>query len=195
MNWTELLRDSSQALFTLIGVFLGATITFIINILNNRFQAKENDKDRIEKRRESKVQLTLELMKEDLKNIEDAINSLFEVLEKIKNISFKKSLGEISQGEYRRELILLITGENVSIEKFNIFSAKADVLVYTCGDEIYSTYKDCDKVFLEYLQFINDPTTIHDNDAEERMNDNLIRSYGKLQQMLREKLISIREIE
>ena len=53
--------------------------TFFTNFFNNRFQAQERDKDRVDQRREAKTQLALELMRSDIKITEDSIDNALKV--------------------------------------------------------------------------------------------------------------------
>ena len=59
MDLDTFLTGNSQALFALGGVFLGAALTLLSNLINNRFQAKENSKERLEKRKKAKTQLEI----------------------------------------------------------------------------------------------------------------------------------------
>ena len=189
MNWTTFIKDNSQALFTLIGVFLGAAITFLGNYLNNKFQAKENDKNRQEKRKEAKPLLAIELMKTDLKHIDDLNNLIFEILNRIKILYLKRNRGLISQEELFVELRSMLTSVNGLVEEMSKLATKSEVLLYIRGDEIYSTYKDCEKVFKEYLDVLGNQSATEDD--QDKVSDNLIKNYGKLQKMLRDELISI----
>jgi len=97
MDWTPFLEDNGQSIFTLAGVFLGSLITLLVSFLNNRFQAKERDNDRKESRRETKIQLALELKRNDIETIENVIDNSLRSMIIYSNIRIKKVLGKVSE--------------------------------------------------------------------------------------------------
>jgi hypothetical protein len=192
MDWTAFIKDNSQALFTLGGVFLGSAITFLGNYLNNRFQAIENEKERLEKRREAKVQLAIELMKTDIKHIDDVNNLMFEILNKIKALIMKKETGELTQEEFLTEFQLMLNSEKGVFAKLSESDTMTDILVYIHGDDIYSIFNNYKDLYEEYLKTIYNLSAT--DEEREKVYDKLVVAGGKFQQVLREKLISIRDI-
>jgi len=193
MDWTTFIKDNSQALFTLCGVFLGSAITLVGNYLNNRFQAKENDKERLEKRRETKVQLAIEIMRNDIKRIEDVNNLTFELINQIKILNLKRETGILKPEEWLVELQLMLASEKGSFAKLAESDTMTDVLVYIQGEEIYSIYDNVQDLLSEYLNVLYNPSSTGDD--REKASDNLVAAVGKFQQQLRKKLISLRDTE
>ena len=193
MDWTAFIKDNSQALFTLCGVFLGSAITLVGNYLNNRFQAKENDKERLEKRRETKVQLAIEIMKNDIKRIEDVNNLTFEFINQIKILNLKRDTGKLKPDEWLTELQLMVASEKGIVAKLAEFDTITEVLVYIHGEELYSMYNNFTDLFSQYLRVLANPSSTDDD--RENAFDKLVAASGKFQQQLRKKLISLRDTE
>jgi hypothetical protein len=193
MDWTTFIKDNSQALFTLVGVFLGSAITFLGNYLSNRFQAKENDKEREEKRRDAKHQLAIELMKNDIKHIEDVNNLTFEFINNVKILNLKRDSGELTSKEWFAELKLMMTSEKGIGAKLVESDTTTEVMVYLFGNEIYSKYCNYKDIFEKYLNMLSDPSATDEN--LEHVSEELVVAMGTIQQLLRKKLISARDKE
>ena len=193
MDWTAFINDNSQALFALGGVFLGSALTLFGNFINNKFQAKENDKERLEKRKDAKFQLAVELMKNDIKRIEDVSSLMFEFINSVKVLNMKRETGEITQTEWLAQLKIMTTSEKSAFTKLGEIDTTTDLLVYISGDEIYSMYSNFKDLFDEYLKILGNPSTTEED--KENAYEKLVASGGKFQRMLREKLISSRDTE
>jgi hypothetical protein len=191
MDWITFIKDNSQVLFTLSGVFLGSAITLLGNLLNNRFQARESDKDRLEKRREAKSQLAIDLIRNDIKRIEDVSDLMFGFINEMKLLNLKRDTGKLTSKEWLEELQAKTTNENSVIAKLAELDTTTDMLVYIHGEEIYSIYNDFKDLFTEYLNILSNPSS-NDEDIENAY-DKLIAGGAKFQQILRAKLISARD--
>ena len=191
MDWTTFIKDNSQVLFTLGGVFLGSVITLLGNFLNNRFQARESDKDRLEKRREAKSQLAIDLIRNDIKRIEDVSNLMFGFINEVKLLNLKRDNGKLTSQEWLAELQAMTTYENGAIAKLAELDTTTDMLVYIHGEETYSIYNDFKDLFSEYLGILSNPSA--NEEDRENAYDKLIAGGGKFQQTLRAKLISARD--
>lgn len=191
MNWADFFTKNAQPLFTLGGVFLGSLITFLISYLNNRFQAKERDKDRLEQRREAKAQLALDLMSNDIKSVETTLGTVFEVLNALKLIRTKRLAGLLSENETKDELRSMLTNEKSKFYKLAEVDTTTEMLVYTFGEEFYLEYQNIGMLLNEYMDFLLNSPSFED---EIPIDLKLVSSTGKLHSMLREKLISLRDI-
>jgi len=137
MDWASFFKDNSQSIFTLGGVFLGSLITFLISYLNNRFLAKESEKERQEQRKEAKTQLALELMRNDIMIIEDRIDSQLRAVDTIHTLSLRKSRGELSQDEMKKQLFSMYLDENGKLVQEGEREMIADKVALAIGEHFY----------------------------------------------------------
>jgi len=192
MNWTTFLQDNSQSLFTLLGVFLGSIITFFISNLNNRFQAKEWEKDRVEQRRDAKTRLTLELRRDDIKSIEEDIDAKLSTITFVQNLWWRKRLGLLPDKEIKAEFISAFLDENSKVSMFARNTVVANKLAHTLGEEFLSEYNHFDSLLIEYLAGLVN-SDFDDMDIIRKSHAEVVSSAGKLHNMFREKLILLRD--
>lgn len=193
MDWTTFFGDNSQSFLPLGGVFLGSAITFLISYLNNRFEARERDKDREEQRREAKTQLALELMRNDIKIIDDSINNSLQALELSRNLAFKRDRGKLSHGEMLDEL-----GSTLANESGTTFELQTDYIAdkaaFSLGEDFYSSFKACEKLRGDYSDLMLSASPSEEEDAElSELWNKIIIAAAKLHIMMNEKLISFRD--
>ena len=92
MDWATFFKDNSQSLFTLGGVFLGSLITFLISYVNQRFEAKERDKDRAEKRRDAKIQAREKWIERDILKIMDYLDTMLKLYSEEKFLQLQNDI-------------------------------------------------------------------------------------------------------
>jgi hypothetical protein len=186
----EFLKENSTSLFTLLGVLIGSLIPFWINRQNLRNQAIERDKDRQEQRREAKIQLALELMKNEVEIVEGMVDNTIKALRIIELASFKRIRGELSQDGWRAE-ILSTDSKFMKLAETSTISAK---IAYTFGDKFSSEYDNFQKLSYKYMDMYTymELASYSENDASNLMQE-ITESSAKLHTMLKEKLISIRD--
>ena len=191
MDWASFFKDNSQSIFTLGGVFLGSLITFLISYLNNRFLAKESEKERQEQRKEAKTQLALELMRNDIMIIEDRIDSQLRAVDTIHTLSLRKSRGELSQDEMKKQLFSMYLDENGKLVQEGEREMIADKVASAIGEHFYSEFRKFNDLCLEFWRMsLNSPFS-HEKALKGRLE--LSAQAAKLHNMLNEKLISLRE--
>src|SRR5919108_2130726 len=140
MDWATFIRDNSQSLFTLAGVFLGSLITFLINFLNLRYQSRERDKDREEKRKEEQTQLSLELTRSDIKALESTIDSYLRGIAEMRRIRIQIPDKEKTREKMEAEFRLRIGNEDAFYELIHV-NLIGEKLAYTLGEPFYSEYR------------------------------------------------------
>jgi len=184
MDWT-----------TLISVVIGGLIATIPILVSNRFQATEREKEREEQRKEAKAQLALELMRNDIKVIEEVIDGELNTLDVMSSLNLEMRMQDLSDDEIRdktqKELFFVESKHN----KLNGVALIADKIVSTFGDEFSSAYDTFCELSTEYskkyIEFSSEEFPGGIDDSE--LLTEITRVAGKLHTMMREKLISIRE--
>lgn len=176
---------------TLISVVIGGLIAIIPILINNRFQSRENERIREEALREAKTQLALELMRNDVKIVDDSINDSLNALSLSRNLAFKRDRGKISHDEMLEELESFLMGDNDKLE----INFMVDKVAFTFGDEFYSHFQDWDSLLSDYSDLMLSPASQEEKDEElDRLWSEIISAAGKLHIMLRERIISIRDV-
>jgi hypothetical protein len=191
MDWAAFFRDYGQSLFTLGGVFLGSVITFLINWLNLRNQSIERDKDRNEQRREAKAQLALELMHKDIKLVDDTILVALGIMDTLKLARARARLGVLPMENLRAEMESILGSQTSKLSKLEELDTMTELLAFTFGDEIYSEYENFTRLYGNATAVLLDPHS--SSKDEEAVNQQIIRSAGRLRLMMIEKLKSLRD--
>jgi hypothetical protein len=181
MDWT-----------TLISVVIGGLIATIPILINNKFQSIEHDKDREEKRREAHIQLALELKRNDIKIIEEAIDNSLKTLDILEIIRIKNEMGKITQAEMQEEIAALTFDENNRFAHLGEQNLIDEKIAYSLGDEFYAEYKEFISKFEENLRYAANSATFSLEDADE-LHSILLKSSAKLHNILRDKLLSVRD--
>jgi len=204
MDWATFLKDNSQSLFTLGGVFLGSLITFLISFLNNVFQAKEREKERQEQRRDAKIQSREKWIERDILKITDLIEKMYKLLSEIRGIKIEvdslisgKEIGLVTQEEFDTKYKSLY--DNLPELDIEVNQVKDMIggLVYSFTEtEILSSYGDLVDALNTYVNQEGEDFKNILNEQKESSNSDInifSESVGKFQRALREKLISLRE--
>jgi len=201
MDWATFFKDNAQSIFTLGGVFLGSLITFLISYLNNRFQAKERDKDRLEQRREAGIQNRQKWIERDILKIMDSVESLLSLFSELQNLGLRNySILKQKDGSLftQDELKLKVKEGHERFQEAIYESNQAfDLigrLVFSFEEEdIHSSYSK----FLDAVtDFMSTKFGLNENPDEEAINNawsNVKMDSGEFQRALRNKLISLRE--
>jgi hypothetical protein len=190
---------------TLLGVVVGGLIATIGSIISNRFQARERDKDRGEARREAKIQLEVELVKNSIKIVNDALDKNLTSVQTLDTAFFHSSLidykikkGFLTKEEGDKQRVLITdTGIKV-LDESAVFDIVALSHAYSLGKEFVSEYRnylDAVDKFSDSVKYPN-ARNLEDLDSKDYDKDlyyKVIESAGNIQQLLREKLISIRD--
>ncbi len=175
-------------LTTLISVVIGGLIATIPVFISNRFQAKEREKEREETRKDAKTQLAFELMRDDIRVLENAIDNQLNGLGELIAMRRQHVLDGKSDSEVIKDVkSKLSSGKYWKLMETDRISYK---LALALGEEIFSEYGIYDDALFEYFHLLLLPT-----DETERKDEPAIKvmtSAGKLHNMLKEKLISIR---
>ena len=178
MDWAKFFQDNSQSLFTLFGVFLGSLITLSITFINNRFQAKERENDRLEQRREAKIQVTEKRVEKDIEIILDAIGAEIEFT----GLSIKKVLSYEDEQKLGSQLAIAARRKH-SLAQGIIYSYN-NFLGYW---EIY------DKSLNVLYENMNNTSLFPIDESD--VWKNFLESAGNLQRVVRHELISIRDAD
>jgi hypothetical protein len=176
---------------TLISVVIGGLIATIPVLISNRFQAKERDKDRQEQRREAKIQLALERMKNKIKFIEDRIDTELRAVDTINTLALKEFKGELSHAEMRKQLDLMYLeaeGRYAQVGEMEIIS---DKWIDTLGEDFHAEFRKFDDLCYEFWKMSVNSPYVPAKVKKARLE--LSTSAAKLINMLDERLISIRE--
>jgi len=205
MDWATFIKDNSQSLFTLAGVFLGSIITFVISYLNNRFQAKEKDKDREEQRREAKIQSKEKWIERDILKMMDALEKMLRLLADSRSwqnqhelLTDGKSSGVLTQQElvsklrsvYDKVSNMFSEVSQIGSEIFTLVDSFEETEIVSSYAEFSSKLDTCLSKEIEYMQNKLNPQPLEESAREW---DKVSESAGKFHRALRNKLISIRE--
>jgi len=172
----------------LISAVIGGLLTVIPVLITLRNQAIEREKDRQEQRREAKTQLALELMRNDVKIIDDVIHDSFKGLNYSRNLAFRRDRGKISHDEMLEELEATVASDTFEVDYI------VDSVASTFGNEFYSHYKDWENLVGEFSDLMLSTSSEEKKDEElDELWNKIIVATGKLHILLKEKLISLRE--
>lgn len=176
---------------TLLTFALGGLTAVIPIIISNGYQAREKNKDRVEQRREAKTQLALELMRNDIKTIEDGIDENLRAVDSINTLSLKKHMGKLESDSVIKEMQSMTLDSNSKHSRLGESELISEKLAHTLGADFYSEYIKFDDLCLEFWKMSASSPYLHENVGKARIE--LSISAGKLHAMMNEKLISLRD--
>lgn len=195
MDWNSILTFAS-----------GALVALIPTIINNRFQSKEKEKDRLEQRRDARIQAKEKWIERDILRVMDSIETTLKLLSRtssnkiqLEHILDGKISGLLTQEESDEKLRSLYNDLMAAYIEVNQAKDVISRIVYSFEDtEINTTYDNFVVAFSNYLRQereymddkFSDKTT---GEYEEGNWFNVSNSAGKFHKTLREKLISLRE--
>ena len=158
---------------------LGAIVTLIPIILNNRFQAQERDKDRQEQRREAIVQAKEKWTERDILKIMESIEKVMRLVSGAANVDTN----------------LQPTDEQLSLINKEFLQTADTIaqLVYSFDDNnIHSGFRDFTSAINTFIEKLPE---MLEADLDKRSNSKywiaVKQSAGYFQWALREKMISI----
>ena len=154
----------------LLGVGLGALISYLNNRQNIQAQAKQREEDREEQEREAKIQTKEKWIERDILAIMDSIDNILKLLAVYKT--------EIQNEKFDERL-----ADNNPI-KLQLNQARDSLsrLVYSFGDEIISSYEDFSDSILEFLKALSEKVY-----QETELLNKRVERYEKLiEQMTKE---------
>jgi len=199
MDWTSILTFATGALTALIPV-----------IIANRFQAKEREKDRLEQRREAKIQTREKWIERDILKIMDSMEHLTTLMSEVENLSLRlifvqnaKESSLLSTAEFTQELKVVYARVPVlTFESNRVLNIMANLVNSFEEPEINLSFKDFRSIGRAYseqaihnissalISFGGEPV---EQISTQNQRSQMSESAGKFQQALRNKLISLRE--
>jgi hypothetical protein len=193
---------------TLISVAIGGLIATIGSILNNRFQAQERQKDREEQRRHANIQAREKWTERDILRIMDLLESMMKLLTEEKTLWWdevilddKKEAGVLTESAYKKARGMLIARIPERIQETALTLELIARLVYSFekGD-IVSSYERFAQAAEAWNSF--DKAGPHPHKESKKRKQETARLWFEVSDAaaefhgaLREKLISIRDIE
>ena len=196
MDWATFFSENSQSLFTLFGVFLGSGITLLISYINNRFQANERDKDRDEQRREAKIQLALELTRNDVISINNAISAALKRLNLLTLTISKMTIMTVPPADVVKEVTSMIYDTEGEFKTLSDVIETPRMLASLFGDEFNLEFENFEAIYIDVQRTLVKQISAGNWDYaeyKEQHTKGLIKSAGKLHRMLNEILISLRD--
>jgi hypothetical protein len=186
-------------------------MTLAISYLNNRFQAKERDKDRDENRRAAKIQAREKWIERDILKIIDLIEQTLTVVSEVHNfnarvglLDSRKRSRQMSTDEFNKEFKSFLDRVPDLLFEGDRTFAKIEELVYSFPDpEIISSYKDFESARKIYWKQVSDNLVYRIENLGSKLTnkidthdsrDKLTQSAGRFHQTLREKLVSLRDL-
>jgi hypothetical protein len=177
---------------TLLSVALGGLIATIGAILTNRFQAIERDKDRLEARREAKIQLALELQRSDIRIIEDSIDVILKTMNILHLIRLEGEATGQSIDEVNQKVQFLIKDKESWLNNFSESSVLADKLSISLGGNFLAEHNSFGEDWNKFVRLVIYESSAS-NEEIEKLRVTITLTAGKLHRMLNEKLISLRD--
>ena len=176
----------------LISACIGGTIATIPLLLGIAVQAYIHISNKRQKDREAKIQLALELRKNDIKIIEQGIDDALRLVEAIQAIRGKREMGKITEDEMKQELNKLAFDADYKMMQPSEVDSIVEKLLISLGDEFYKVYKDFETAFMENFNYAIYSPNFSTSDSE-KLDMKVYKSGAKLHNMLREELISLRD--
>lgn len=181
----------------IISFMAGGLIAIIPVIISNRYQAEEKDKDRLEQRREAKIQSREKWMERDILKLmdflDDLLNSFTE--KSIFESDFADLQNEIENGlPANQELLANIQSERKRFKAIDNESTRTidrmSKIVFSFEDE------EIKSAFVSFThEVVEDGKSRESHFDTNKYNPMLVRkSAGDLHRVLRDKLISLRDI-
>ena len=190
MDWNNLLTFA-----------LGGLTAVIPIIIANRYQAREKDKDRVEQRKEAKIQNRQKWIERDILKIMDSIDILLKFLWELERVEVE--VNEITEGKKSEFFnqdeadVRLKSHYDHFKNLHNEVKHTADIMSklihsFDAEEEMYKVYTD----FLIAIQRYEDARDVNKDNQEKPEEENWLEiqtSAGKLHALLRDKLISTRD--
>ncbi len=176
---------------TILSVFLGGVLATVPIIISNRFQAREREKDRQEQRQEEKAKLALELMRNDIRIIEDIIDCDLKTLDTYSNLRLKKERGKLTQEEMLEKMKTVavdILGDGYILSETGPLAEK---LLLSLGEEFSGKYQIYKQDCIDFLQYYAHSSTFRVEDMR-TIDSAVYKGAAQLHRMLNEKLLSLR---
>ncbi|MFN8414515.1 MAG: hypothetical protein U0Z26_19200, partial [Anaerolineales bacterium] len=99
--------------------------------------------------------------------------------------------GNLTKEEWNTEFLVMINDKTGVYSKLQQLDTITDIIAYTHGEKVYSVYRNTETLLSNYIDLLADPASAFEN--QEAVFDELIVAYATMRQLLREKLISIRD--
>ena len=176
---------------TLIAALVGGLIATIPIILSNVTQIIIHKSERKQKEKEAKTQLALELLRNDIKVVEDDIDENLRAVDNIHTLSLKKHMGKLESDSVLKEIQSMTLDSNGKFSRLGESELISEKLTHALGADFYSEYINFNDLCIEFWKMSASSPYLHENVKKARVE--LSISAGKLHTMLNEKLISLRE--
>ena len=161
---------------TLIAVVAGGLIAIVPTIINNIYQERKRKEDREEEKEEVRIRTKEKLLGQDIekcmKLIEDEIISITTIRHYLVYKRYKLKSDEVS-------ILILDAEKSMTIIMSYLFSFDTEII-------------ETQKLLSDFTDLMHSLPTV---DEIDKIFADLIESSGKLQEILRDKLISIRDSE
>jgi hypothetical protein len=171
----------------LLAALVGGLIAVIPVLITLNRQSKERERDRLEQKRESKTQLEIELLRNDMKVIDETLDSDLRVLFFYGQTRIKQCWGNISEDELM-ENIDSYRNTTAQLLETRPIAAK---LALSLGADIgrqYHSFLVCAGHTRSFL--LSEGKTIEEYDAAGREASSIA---AELHKTMRDKLISLRD--
>jgi hypothetical protein len=190
---------------TLLTFIVGAFAALIPVIVTNRHQAKEREKDRLEQRREAKIQAREKWMERDILKIMDYVDTMVMMLSESRNLGLERSniLEQIENPLFTEDNIK--SQAKLNFQRFLEVTFESNKTFDMMGKLALSFHdKSIDDGYFEFMDHVIKSFAVRDelnkNPASEKFRKDEIAAWGevrfsagKFHWILREKLIALRE--
>jgi hypothetical protein len=172
---------------SILSFIVGGIVATIPIIINNIFQAKEKEKDRLEQRRINRIRAKEKWMEQDILKIMDTVGDIRRLFVGLTNAASQvervidgRKKGEYSDEEYESKMKKLGTDFVIDLTtKYEILNDVLITQVYSFDEEVVSAYEKYNTAFQKQLMDasmyfkkrtaegsnpINDPFTVNWND-------------------------------
>lgn len=173
----------------LISACIGGLIATVPLLLGIAVQTYLHIREENQKKREAKTQLALDLLRSDMKVLDDVLDNSLRGIGELRRIRVKYSQSKDLESDVIAELRLKIADEGDFYKLVHV-NLIAEKLAYSLGDSFYSEYKNYISIVKDFFALMLSP---FNSDEEKNLTVKIASSAAKLHSMMNDKLISIRE--
>jgi hypothetical protein len=177
---------------SLLSAIVGGLLTVIPVLITIRNQSTERDKDRQEQRREAKTQLALELLRNDIKVVEDGIDNELKLVVLYANLRISKEGKELSEAEMGEEIDWRRSATHTRATQLREVKPIAEKIARSLGNEFFAQYDKFDDEIGNYLNYLIHSRNFIPQEAV-KLQTEAAKSAAPLHSMMNDKLVSIRD--
>jgi hypothetical protein len=182
------MEDSMEVWVPLLSALVGGLIAVVPVLITLRNQAQERERDRLEQKKEAKTQLEIELVRNDIKVIDEMVDRDLKILFFYTYNRIREFWGEISEDQLM-EMFASYNDTNAQLAETRPIAVK---LAASLGEDIGKQYHAFIVCAARAKYFVR-TSKGHSAEEYDEAGDEADKIAAELHTALRDKLVSIRD--